>query len=122
MRNIESYFNSERSEFVQVIDFRIGSIKLLTWDKYHEVCEKSYIKRFPFRSELVGDTEMRKDYLDLHEMNKPYGMNFWEFLIDNKIKEDFCEYESKRYQNALLKWFEDNKVFSSLELDVYLQD
>lgn len=122
MRSIDSYYNLERGEFVQVIDFRTGGVKTLTWEKYHEVCNLNYIKRLPFRSELVNERKLRKDYLDLHEINKPFGMNFWEFLVEERLKDDFCEYEAKHYQKALLKWFEEHKVFTSLSANIFLQD
>lgn len=122
MRSIDSYYNHERSEFVQVIDFRTGKIKLVPWEKFYENRGAKWIKRFPFRSELINELDLRQEYLDIHEINKPYGMNFWEFLIDEKLKDDFCEYETKRYSKAMTEWFEQNKVFSTLGIDVYVSE
>lgn len=120
MRNIESFYNIERDEFVQVVDFRDRTIKAITWEEFWEVENVEWIQRLPFRSELIPEKVIRRDYLDIHELDKPYSMSFWSFLVAEQLKEDFCEYENTRYRRAILKWFERNNLFSRLKMNVYL--
>ena len=120
MRNIESFYNIERDEFVQVVNFRDRTIKAMTWEEFWEVEHVEWIQRLPFRSELIPEKEIRRDYLDIHELDKPYGMSFWAFLVAEQLKDDFCEYENIRYRRAILKWFERNNLFSRLKMNVYL--
>lgn len=122
MRNIENFYNIERDEFVQVADFRARVIRTMTWEEFWELENEAWIKRLPFREELISKDDLRKDFLDIHEMNKPYGMNFWEFLITERLNEEFREYETVRYRKALLKWFEKNNLFSRLKIDVYVEE
>lgn len=122
MRSIDTFYNIERDEFVQVVDFKSRTIRTILWNEYWELENEDWIKRLPFREELIAKDKLRKDYFDIHNISKPYGMNFWKFLIAENLKEDFREYETECYRNAILKWFEQNNLFSRLKMDIYIFD
>ena len=114
-RSIESYINLEKSEFVEFVDLREKTLDCLPWSQFMKLEQMGLAIRFPFKSELICEKEIKKEYLDIVGIHQVHDESFLNFLIRNKMKDDYFEFERQQLIQAISKWVKDKNLENLFE-------
>ena len=114
-RNLESYINNERAEFIEFINLKNHKISCLPWQEFRVIEKKGIYLRFPYKSELLCEKDVHKTYMELRGIYKPQRENFFEFLTNQNLKDDYVDFESQYYRVAMIEWLKKNDLVFMLK-------